>query len=209
MQKLANALCWSRIAAAPVIAEQAARGMSARSWLFAGAIAAIAATDKLDGTLGRQAAKLRGDTTGEHGAWLDQLSDKVLVHGALGGIAVGAAMHGNEAFGIICAANQTVMIARDIWVTHERSEASGRGRETKAQTLGKLKTVMQMGFISIAASPVANLNPSNVMNGGEAVLAGALTATSGLAIASGVALVRSLRRHEPILAEAQPSSQAA
>jgi phosphatidylglycerophosphate synthase len=207
-QKLANFLCWGRMVAAPLIAEQAIAGPSSRTYLFAGAIAAIGATDKADGILSRYAAKLRGGETSEHGAWLDQLSDKVYIHGALGGIAAGAMLHGRPTFGAICMGSQAVIAARDVWVTRERKSASGDGKETKAQWLGKLKTVMQMATVSIAASPITNFGAGENINTGELLAGGAVVATAGLAVASGVALVNNLNSQEPRL-KLVPNDEAA
>lgn len=203
-ERAANLLCWGRITAAPIIAEHAIINPDHKSWLFGGAVAAIGTTDKVDGILGRWAAKVKGVATSVRGAWLDQLSDKVYVHGALGGIAVGAFAEGHPVFGAACLANQAVVVARDVWVTKARKRAETGGADTKARWLGKLKTVLQMGVISVATSPIADLYSGESINGGELLTASALTATTALAIGSGVSLVRNMHQQTEQITQIDP-----
>lgn len=190
----ANALSWLRIGSVPFLAERIVNtGEDYRSWKLAGAIGILALTDKADGWMGRTAARLRGGQTSERGAWLDQLSDKAFTHGLLGSIAVGEAMHGSKVLAGVMAINQAVVIARDTYVTSERRRASDQGIETKAQMLGKVKTAAQLATLSVVTSPIIDHLNSDPSYGD--IMAGSLvTGATGLAIASGISLVRDLRR---------------
>lgn len=192
-QKAANSLSWLRVAAAPIIAERILTSENSyRGWLMAGGIAVLGATDKVDGWLGRKAAKLRFGLENTRGAWLDQLSDKVFVHGILGSLAVKEAIDGNKGLAAVYGINQAVILARDMWVTNVRSEASRQDIDIKARSLGKLKTAAQIATLSAITAPIFDSHEA----GSLAIQAGAVTATTALAIASGVSLARELHNNQ-------------
>src|SRR6478672_6744985 len=112
LQRAANALSYSRIVAAPLLFAHIARG-NHKSWKTTGAIGLLALSDGLDGRLARKAAAIDSSTTGERGAWLDQMADKALTHGILGGLAVHALRNNKPQQGIALAVNQAVQITRD------------------------------------------------------------------------------------------------
>lgn len=188
-QRGANALSWLRIAAAPVLAERIISSENSyRSWALAGSIAVLGATDKLDGWMGRKSSRLLDGLGNVRGAWLDQLSDKVFVHGVLGSLVVKEAVHGSKTLAAVYGVNQAAIIARDIWVTGARSDAANNDIDVKARPLGKLKTAAQLATMAVITTPIFNSED----NLNQLVQSAAVSGTTALAIASGISLVRDI-----------------
>ncbi len=185
MQRTANALCYLRMAAGPLIGAHIAHEQKYRSWKMAGLIGAVAITDALDGKLARRAATIDPSVRSQRGAWLDQMADKVFTHGIMGGMAMNAARH-NRTQAAVLAANQVVQLGRDVWITEVRKKAADHDVPTNAQVMGKVKTSVLLASSIAMASPLANYES------GEVAATAGLTIGSALSIASGVSLANSL-----------------
>jgi len=185
LQRAANALSYSRMIAAPLLFAHIAKG-DHRSWKTTGVVGLLALSDGLDGRLARKAAAIDSSIASEHGAWLDQMADKALTHGMLGGLALHSLRTEKPVQGAVLALNQAVQFARDAWVTQIRKKAAAHNISTKAQSLGKIKTSVLLGSLATLASPTAKHRH------GEIIGIAGVTAGSGLALASGISLTHNL-----------------
>lgn len=186
LQRTANGLSYTRMIAGPILFAHIARGRY-RSWKTASAIGLLAASDGLDGRLARKALTYDPSAASEHGAWADQMADKVLTHAIIGGLATNAFREGSIAKGSTLLANQAVQAVRDVLVTKVRRQATEHGVSTKAKGLGKLKAAVLMGACIELASPLATTSV------GECIGNLSVAAGTGLAVVSGVSLTNSLR----------------
>lgn len=185
MQRMANGLCYLRMAAGPLLGAYIAREKNYRSWKTAGLIGALALTDALDGKLARKAALLDPSVKSQRGAWLDQMADKVFTHGVLGGMTINAE-RSNKTQAAILAANQITQLARDTWITEVRKRAAEHHVPTNAQTLGKVKTGVLLASSITMASPLA------INECGSTIAAAGISSGSALSVISGISLAHSL-----------------
>jgi phosphatidylglycerophosphate synthase len=188
LQHGANFLCYARIAGGPLIGSYIASHGEYRSLKMGALIGTLAATDALDGAMARRAEELDPSVATQHGGWLDQMSDKVFSHSILGGMVVNAARQGDAGLAVMLGTDQVVQLVRDVFVTGERRKAANYNVSTNAQRAGKNKTVLQSASMATMASPLARNTEAGVF-----VAAAGITASSALAISSGLSLVHKLR----------------
>lgn len=186
----ANALSAARIAAAPILFERIVKSEKP-SLGIASAIGILALTDKADGVVGRKANKLEGLTKNERGAWLDQMADKALVHSVMGALCISETRKGNYGLAGAYAANQAIVLTRDIVVTNLRKNASRQHKSTASKRLGQIKTTVQDITMAWATSPFSKIRIGNKPIG-EAISVTGFTLSSALSVASGMQLASRL-----------------
>lgn len=186
MQRVADGLCYARMAAGPLIGAYIAKERNYRSWKTAGLIGALALTDYFDGKLARKAASIDKRVESPAGAWRDQMADKAFTHGIIGGMIVNVART-NKTYAAVLAVDQLTQLGRDIWITSVRKSAAEHEVPTNAQRLGKIKTGALLTSCIAMASPLADYEV------GEAAAVTGITAGSILSIVSGVSLNNSLK----------------
>lgn len=119
-------------------------GLGSWSYLIAALIYIVAAcTDFLDGHIARKYGLVTN-----LGKFLDPVADKVMVMASLLCLCYGNA---NSVYGIFLTFATAIVILRELAVTSMRLvAASADGSVIAAAILGKIKTVIQMSFVSIA-----------------------------------------------------------
>ena len=119
-------------------------GLGSWSYLIAALIYIVAAcTDFLDGHIARKYGLVTN-----LGKFLDPVADKVMVMASLLCLCYGNA---NSVYGILLTFATAIVILRELAVTSMRLvAASADGSVIAAAILGKIKTVIQMSFVSIA-----------------------------------------------------------
>ena len=119
-------------------------GLGSWSYLIAALIYIVAAcTDFLDGHIARKYGLVTN-----LGKFLDPVADKVMVMASLLCLCYGNA---NSIYGILLTFATAIVILRELAVTSMRLvAASADGSVIAAAILGKIKTVIQMSFVSIA-----------------------------------------------------------
>lgn len=190
MRRTADGLSIFRAIAGPALGYYISTRRNFRKKPVAGAIAIISTTDFLDGRLAKKAHAIDPSQKKPRGAWLDQMADKAFVHGILGGFIVRSAKEGSAGKAAFLATNEVIQFGRDAIVTNMRKQAQERGINTSARQLGRLKT-----SITLAALTAYTLTCSSKECGQRqetAALAG-IGISTGLAIASGIALVHELQ----------------
>lgn len=119
-------------------------GLGSWSYLIAALIYIVAAcTDFLDGHIARKYGLVTN-----LGKFLDPVADKVMVMASLLCLCYGNA---NSVYGILLTFATAIVILRELAVTSMRLvAASADGSVIAAAILGKIKTAIQMSFVSIA-----------------------------------------------------------
>lgn len=119
-------------------------GLGSWSYLIAAIIYIVAAcTDFLDGHIARKYGLVTN-----LGKFLDPVADKVMVMSSLLCLCYGNA---NSLYGILLTFATAIVILRELAVTSMRLvAASADGSVIAAAILGKVKTAIQMSFVSIA-----------------------------------------------------------
>ena len=119
-------------------------GLGSWSYLIAALIYIVAAcTDFLDGHIARKYGLVTN-----LGKFLDPVADKVMVMASLLCLCYGNA---NSVYGSLLTFATAIVILRELAVTSMRLvAASADGSVIAAAMLGKIKTVIQMSFVSIA-----------------------------------------------------------
>ena len=135
----ANAITAARLLAAPFVAVALQAG--APSWWAVALWTGVALTDGVDGWVARRQGSTRS------GAFLDPLSDKVLVLGALAALV---------ARGIFWWVPVALIAVREVAVSVWRSRAGRKGVSVPARRLAKAKTLIQELAIGVALVPVAD-----------------------------------------------------
>lgn len=133
-----------------------------RTWEHTAKTAAVSVTDFIDGKWSGR----RG--TSRLGAWLDELSDKMLGNNGLQGL---------KESGEIPALYADLGLARDIAVTGLRLWAGVHGKEVPSGKAGKLRTTVLLQTLTAADSPLAS--KPNLIRAGAAHST-ALAITSGI-----------------------------
>lgn len=159
-----NVVSGLRIALIPVVAFLLLRETATARWAALGVFLVGATTDFVDGYLARRHAM-----TTPTGAWLDPLSDKLLV-------AVPAiVLSGQGRFPWWASA---VIVARELAVTWLRWRLDARGRVSMpASKVAKLKTVSQLSAVAFAMAPLGAAWDATVL--GVTIAAVVLTLYSG------------------------------
>lgn len=134
----ANAITVARLLATPFVFAAVLAG--APSWWTLGLWILVAASDGLDGWLARRQGSTRS------GAFLDPLSDKVLVLAAL------AALVARSLFWWLPVA---LIALREVVVSVWRSQAGRRGVSVPARQWAKAKTIVQEVAVGFALLPIA------------------------------------------------------
>ena len=129
-----------RIVLVPVVCWLIARADGGGSWAASGVFAVAALSDGLDGYLAR---RHRMKTT--TGAWLDPLSDKLLVSAP----AIVLSILGRFPWWATA-----VIVGREVMVTFLRWRLDRRGVTMPASGAAKLKTVSQVVALGMAMSPL-------------------------------------------------------
>ncbi|HUR48859.1 MAG TPA: CDP-alcohol phosphatidyltransferase family protein [Acidimicrobiales bacterium] len=135
----ANAITVARLLATPFVFAAVLAG--APSWWTLVLWILVAASDGLDGWLARRQGSTRS------GAFLDPLSDKVLVLAAL------AALVARSLFWWLPVA---LIALREVLVSIWRSQAGRRGVSVPARQWAKAKTIVQEVAVGFALLPLAN-----------------------------------------------------
>jgi CDP-diacylglycerol--glycerol-3-phosphate 3-phosphatidyltransferase len=158
-----NVVSLGRIALVPVVVWLIARAGRDGSWAAWAAFAIAGFSDGLDGYLAR-----RHRMTTPTGAWLDPLSDKLLV----GVPAVVLSLLGRFPWWAT-----VVIVGRELLVTALRWRLDRRGVSMPASNVAKAKTVVQLVALGMAMAPLPGaLDPVTL---GVIVAAVALTLYSG------------------------------
>jgi CDP-diacylglycerol--glycerol-3-phosphate 3-phosphatidyltransferase len=158
-----NLVSLGRIALVPLVVWLVARAAPGGSWAACVAFGVAALSDGLDGYLAR-----RHRMTSTTGAWLDPLSDKLLV----GVPAVVLSIVGRFPWWATA-----VIVGREAIVTALRWRLDRRGMSMPASHVAKGKTVVQLLALGLAIAPVpARFDPVTL---GVVVAAVALTVYSG------------------------------
>ena len=130
-----NALTLSRLVAIPPLMVLLMVRFPGHDQLAAALFSVFSITDMLDGKIARQ----RG-TVSDFGKFLDPLADKLFVLSVL----IVLVQEGLVAAWIV-----VVIFSRELLITILRSVAAAQGRVISAAPLGKTKTVMQMGAVTL------------------------------------------------------------
>ncbi len=138
----ANAITAGRLLAAPFVAVALQAG--APSWWATVLWTGVALTDGIDGWVARRQGSTRS------GAFLDPLSDKVLVLGALAALV---------ARGIFWWVPVALIAAREVAVSVWRSRAGRRGVSVPARRLAKAKTLIQELAIGSGSGAPCRVGP--------------------------------------------------
>ena len=133
------------------------------SWLAAAVFVFGAATDGLDGWLAR-----RFRSTSRTGMWLDPLADKIIVAAAV------LTLSGQGRFPVWAA---VVILVREVGVSVLRIALGLRGRSMPASRAAKLKTLFQLGAITLYILPLGG--GAHDLRAGVLLLALALTLVTG------------------------------
>ena len=171
----ANAITTVRLLAAPLILVLILDLKI--SWVATAVWIAAASTDFLDGWVARR----QGATTS--GAFLDPLADKVLVIGALGGL---ASIHLASWWPV------ALITAREIVISVYRSAVARKGVSVPARPLAKLKTATQDLAVGLIIMPAASIHHLGL---GQTVL----WASVALALVSGAQYLLDSRRTAPVM----------
>jgi phosphatidylglycerophosphate synthase len=167
----AHALALGRIGAAAEFANLVWEHSPYQSVGLLALSGAVMASDYADGSLARHAAKRLKSATTRVGKWIDQMTDKVFAHVAVGAIGMQELVNGPNAmhktYGALLLLADTPVVLRDTYTTVERYYAEKRGLDIAALPSGKIKAAIGMGTIAVAASPLAKFTPTKV-----AVIAG-------------------------------------
>ena len=147
------------------------------SWVAAGAWAAVASTDFLDGYVARR----QGATTS--GAFLDPLADKVLVLGALAALA---------AVGLTSWLPVLLIAGREAVISAYRSVVARKGVSVPARPMAKLKTAAQDCAIGFILMPATGRHDLWI---GQAIL----WVSVALAMVSGAQYLLDSRRTAPVM----------
>lgn len=134
----ANAITAGRLVAAPFVAVALQAG--APSWWTVVLWVFVALTDGVDGWLARRQGSTRS------GAFLDPLSDKVLVLGAMVALV---------AVGRFWWVPVALIAAREVAVSVWRSRVGRQGVSVPARRLAKAKTIIQEVAVGVALVPLA------------------------------------------------------
>lgn len=161
----ANAITVARLLATPFVFAAVLAG--APSWWTLVLWILVAASDGLDGWLARRQGSTRS------GAFLDPLSDKVLVLAAMAALVVR---------GLFWWLPVTLIALRELAVSVWRSRAGRRGVSVPARQWAKAKTIVQEVAVGFALLPVA---------GGASVATVVLWAAVALTLLTGLDYFRS------------------
>jgi CDP-diacylglycerol--glycerol-3-phosphate 3-phosphatidyltransferase len=158
-----NVVSLGRMLLVPVVCWLIARAGDQRSWVAVTVFAVAAVSDGLDGYLARR-HRMKTST----GAWLDPLSDKLLVS------APAAVL---SSLGLFPWWATLVIIGREVLVTVLRWWLDRRGVTMPASQTAKLKTVSQLLALAMSMAPLpSSWEPTTVA---VTVVAVALTVYSG------------------------------
>jgi nicotinamide-nucleotide amidase len=130
-----NVLTLSRLVAIPPLIVLLMVRFPDHDQLAAAVFIVFSLTDTLDGQIAR-----RGGTVSDFGKFLDPLADKLFVLSVL-------IMLVQE--GLVAAWVVIVIFSRELMITILRSVAAAQGQVIAAAPLGKTKTVMQMGAVTL------------------------------------------------------------
>ena len=135
-----NVVSLGRIVLVPVVCWLIARAGDQRSWVALVVFVVAAVSDGLDGYLARR-HRMKTNT----GAWLDPLSDKLLV--AAPAVVL-------SALGLFPWWATTVIVGREVLVTMLRWRLDRRGVTMPASATAKLKTISQLVALAMAMAPL-------------------------------------------------------
>lgn len=189
-QHVADVLSIGRGVLGIVLGAEIASSQRARAPVIAASIAALSATDYIDGRLAAKAQELDGSISKKTGARVDQLSDKVMTNAVLTGLVINALRNKKYGYATILAANQLVQATRDIKVTPVRALAEKYDVDASARKGGKRKTFANTIALVGAALPM----PEKYNKTADAASAVVLSAGSYLSVDSGIELVSELQR---------------
>ena len=137
-----NIVSVARVLLAPVVVALLLARTRTASWLAAAVFVLGAATDGLDGWLAR-----RFRSTSRTGMWLDPLADKIIV---------AAAVLTLSAQGRFPVWATVVILLREVGISILRITRGLRGASMPASRGAKLKTLFQLGAITLYIIPVGS-----------------------------------------------------
>lgn len=189
MRRAADGLSLARAIAGPLLGYHIAQNPGYKKTSTVLALAAISATDYLDGKLAKKAHKLDESQRKPYGAWLDQMADKALVHSLLAGMAVRSGRERSLGLTAFFALNGAIQLGRDTIVTNIRKQAAEHNINTSARNLGRAKTAVTLTALTVsvlpeANSPVADIQKTSSLSG--------IAAGTVLSIVSGATLAHEL-----------------
>lgn len=158
LEQSASALSLSRVVGGIALANHIEKTSDYQSWKLAFTFGALAATDFVDGKLARFGRKLQGKVESVRrpfNAYVDQLSDKVMIDAILVAIAKREAQNGNTIYSQAMGGAALVDIGRNMLVTRDRINADRQNIDSRAQKGGKLKALEQDVVIGAALSPLS------------------------------------------------------
>lgn len=187
LRNSADGLCYARIAAAPLLAGYIIANPNYKSNRLAATVAGLYCTDKLDGVMARQAAKMVGEPTTRKSAELDQKSDKILTTSLYIAVIIREYLNGERDYAKALAVDTTVDIGRNIIVNRKRSDAP-EGVRVEARPSGKQKQLLYVLGAVAATSPLAEFPE------GQELVEHVVDAATSLSVISGVEMVQSINQ---------------
>ncbi len=118
-------------------------------------------------------------------AWVDQMTDKLLIDATTNAIANREISEGHFVYGGVVKATAAIYTARDVATSVDRAIAERQDIDTRARGSGKLKTLVQIAVTGAALTPMAKTRT------GRAVLGAGFAYSAGMSLKSG----RDLHRH--------------
>ena len=189
-QGAANVTSVARAAGGLLIGTYVALHPEAHSMTIAAEVGVLAFSDKVDGWLGKLAARIRRvkDKVGQK---LDPLMDKWAMHAMMIGLGVQSFREGNIALGSAIASSEVALMVRDKWVSDERAIAASENKNASSPMYTRLKTVGQFAVVTAAMSTynVPEHTPE---------LVGGFVGTTVYALGSGIKCVQDMRNAEPL-----------
>ncbi len=158
LEKLASALSLSRVVGGLAVANHIEKTPDYQSWKLAFTFGALAATDFIDGKLARYGRKLQGKNESVRrpfNAYVDQLSDKVMIDAILVAVAKREGQNGHYAYSQAMSGAALVDMGRNVLVTRDRVNADRQNIDSRAQKGGKLKALEQDLVVGAALSPLS------------------------------------------------------
>lgn len=187
MEDAADVVTASRFAGAVIINRYVEQTPDYQSWGLAAGFLGVAATDLVDGYLGKTGRAKQGKDESIRRplkAYPDHLADKSLVDGVGAAIANRERKNGNVWYASAIAASVGVFVVRDVLTTADRIVADVQDIDTRADENGKRKTVRQILAMTFALTPLTK-NPV-----GKAVAAAGLAYSAKESATSGIKMHR-------------------
>lgn len=209
----ANTLSGARIIGGLAIANYIKSNPEYRSWKLALSFGVLACTDIADGKLARWGRRIAGKLESVRrpfNAYIDQVSDKVMITAIWAAIAEQESAKGNKVYSHAFGTAAAVDTVRNTIVTYERVRADIDDIDTRAQSSGKNKAFKQVLVTGAALSPLADTKVGRAIISAGALNSSAESVTSGVELYNGFEDERARREAETpaevIYLEPEPAS---